>query len=84
MRGHSEGSLCAPALFTGCSLALAFRFFADKVHLFHEIEYAHIVVFYLGLGLIVQGLALAIVNKELKTVWKYSTEQTLGDVSPSL
>jgi hypothetical protein len=32
------------------------------------------------LGLIVQGLALAIVNKELKTIWKYSTEQTLEDV----
>ena len=52
----------------------------DKMHLFHEIEYAHIVVFYLGLGLIVQGLALAIVNKEVKSLWKFSTEQKLGDI----
>ena len=51
------------------------------MHLFHEIEYAHIIVFYLGLGLIIQGLALAIVNKEIKMVWKFSTEQTLEDVS---
>jgi len=57
------------------------RFFADKVRLFHEVEYAHVVIFFLGLGLVVQGLALAIVNKELKAIWKFSTEQTLEDVS---
>ena len=57
------------------------RFFADKVRLFHEVEYAHVVIFFLGLGLVVQGLALAIVNKELKAIWKFSTEQTLKDVS---
>jgi len=51
------------------------------VRLFHEVEYAHVVIFFLGLGLVVQGLALAIVNKELKAIWKFSTEQTLEDVS---
>jgi len=30
------------------------RFFDDKLALFHEIEYAHIVIFYLGVGLIFQ------------------------------
>jgi hypothetical protein len=30
------------------------RFFDNRTHLFHEIEYAHIVVFYLGVGLIFQ------------------------------
>jgi len=50
------------------------------VHLFHEIEYAHIIVFYLGLGLIIQGLALAIVNREVKLVWKYSTAQTMDEL----
>jgi hypothetical protein len=39
-------------------------FFDDKIFLFHEIEYAHITVFYLGLGLIVQGLILATVNSK--------------------
>jgi len=64
-------------------MLLMHRFFADKVRLFHEVEYAHVVIFFLGLGLVVQGLALAIVNKELKAVWKFSTEQTLDDVSCS-
>ena len=66
-----------------CCPHIMHRFFADKVRLFHEVEYAHVVIFFLGLGLVVQGLALAIVNKELKAVWKFSTEQTLDDVSCS-
>jgi len=37
-------------------------YFDHKKKLFHELEFAHIVCFYIGLGLVVQGLALAIIN----------------------
>jgi len=59
-------------------------YFSDKVKLFHEVEYAHIIVFYIGLGLVVQGLSLAIVNKEVKAVWKFSTEQTLEELEEQI
>jgi hypothetical protein len=59
------------SLFLSLSLFLSFSlfipslsFFDDKVLLFHDLEFAHITVFYLGLGLIVQGLVLAIVNSK--------------------
>jgi hypothetical protein len=68
----------------GCFSSHGCRYFSDKIHLFHEVEYAHIIIFYVGLGLIVQGLALAIVNKELKAVWKYSTEQSLEEMAEQI
>jgi hypothetical protein len=39
-------------------------FFVTRYELFKEIEFAHIIIFYIGIGLVMQGLSLAIANSE--------------------
>lgn len=59
-------------------------YFKDKYALFHSVEYAHIVIFLLGLGLVQQGITLAVINSEVKTAWKFSVEQSLEEIEAAL
>merc|ERR1712159_943771 len=57
---------------------------SDKYVLFHEVEYGHLVLFYLGIGLLVQGSVLGIINREIKVFWKYSVGCTVDDIQKDL
>lgn len=57
---------------------------SDKAVLFHEVEYGHLVLFYLGIGLLVQGSVLGIINREIKVFWKYSVGCTVDDIQKDL